>query len=73
MDPFPTEQWATDVLDEVRRAVWNPERGVKGRATRGSESLKKARFASWKNPEDLTGVLVRRSELNIQFVCLSDI
>lgn len=34
--------------------MWNAERGGKGRATRGSKSLKKARFALWKNPEDLT-------------------
>jgi transposase len=54
MDPFHTVQWATDALDEVRRTVWNAERGGKGRATRGSKSLKKARFALWKNPEDLT-------------------
>lgn len=54
MDPFHTVQWATDALDEVRRAVWNTERGGKGRSTRGSKSLKKARFALWKNPEDLT-------------------
>jgi transposase len=54
MDPFHTVQWATDALDEVRRAVWNAERGGKGRSTRGSKSLKKARFALWKNPEDLT-------------------
>lgn len=54
MDPFHTVQWATDALDEVRRAVWNAERGGKGRATRGSKSLKKARFALWKNPEDLS-------------------
>ena len=54
MDPFHTVQWATDALDEVRRATWNAERGGKGRATRDSKSLKKARFALWKNPEDLT-------------------
>jgi transposase len=54
MDPFHVVQWATDALDEVRRSVWNAERGGKGRATRGSKALKKARFALWKNPEDLT-------------------
>jgi transposase len=34
--------------------VWNDERGANGRATAGSKSLKKARWALWKNPEDLT-------------------
>ncbi|MET9603355.1 ISL3 family transposase [Streptomyces sp. NPDC006459] len=54
MDPFHTVKWATDALDVVRREVWNAERGGKGRATKGSKSLKKARFGLWKNPEDLT-------------------
>jgi transposase len=54
MDPFHTVQWATDALDAVRREVWNAERGGKGRATPGSKSLKKARWALWKRPEDLT-------------------
>lgn len=39
--------------DVVRRDVWNAERGGKSRATAGSKSLKRARFALWKNPEDL--------------------
>lgn len=54
MDPFHVTQWATDALDAVRRDVWNAERGGKGRTTTGSKSLKRARFALWKNPEDLT-------------------
>jgi transposase len=54
MDPFHTVQWATDALDTVRRQVWNDERGGNGRATAGSKSLKRARWALWKNPEDLT-------------------
>ncbi|MFI6063621.1 ISL3 family transposase, partial [Streptomyces sp. NPDC051286] len=54
MDPFHVVQWATEALDEVRRQVWNTERGGKGRATAGSKSLKKARWALWKRPEDLT-------------------
>ena len=54
MDPFHVVQWATEALDEVRRAVWNAERGGKGRSTAASKSLKKARWALWKRPEDLT-------------------
>ena len=52
MDPFHVVQWATRALDEVRRAVWNEARrgGQKAFAT----DLKGARFALWKNPEDLT-------------------
>lgn len=38
----------------VRREVWNAERKGKSRVTPGSKSLKKARFALWKNPGDLT-------------------
>ncbi|MGW3661510.1 ISL3 family transposase [Streptomyces sp. NPDC005151] len=54
MDPFHVVQWATEALDQVRRDVWNTERGGKGRATAGSKSLKRSRWALWKNPEDLT-------------------
>lgn len=57
MDPFHTVQWATDALDAVRREIWNAERGGKGRATPGSKSLKKARWALWKNPGAPRGVL----------------
>jgi len=70
-DPFHVIKWATDALDEVRRASWNqarrlaksePRRG-RGRPRAdapprpGSErgkALKGARYALWKNPEDLT-------------------
>jgi len=52
LDPFHVVSWATDALDEVRREVWNAarKRGQKAIAT----ELKGARFALWKNPEDLT-------------------
>jgi len=69
-DPFHVVKWATDALDEVRRASWNQARRLaqgqprrrRGRpradaAPRSSErvtALKGARFALWKNPEDLT-------------------
>jgi transposase len=51
-DPFHVVQWATDALDEVRREVWNAAR--KGGDTALAHQLKGARFALWKNPEDLT-------------------
>jgi transposase len=52
MDPYHVVAWATKALDEVRRDVWNAARkgGMKALAT----ELKGARYALWKNPEDLT-------------------
>ena len=52
MDPFHVVAWATKALDEVRRGVWNDARrgGLKAVAA----DLKGARYALWKNPEDLT-------------------
>jgi transposase len=52
MDPFHVVQWCTDALDEVRREVWNAARhgGMKALAS----DLKGARFALWRNPEDLS-------------------
>lgn len=62
-DPFHVVSWATEALDEVRRDVWNtarrgqPARGrvrKAGRAAGDARDLKHARYALWKNPEDLT-------------------
>ena len=52
LDAFHIVAWATDALDEVRRETWNTARrgGMSGHA----RDLKHARFALWKNPEDLT-------------------
>ncbi len=52
LDPFHIVSWATKALDEVRREVWNAARrnGQKSAA----KDLKGARYALWKNPEDLT-------------------
>jgi transposase len=52
MDPFHVVAWVTDALDEVRREVWNDARRAGQRAL--SKQLKGARYALWKNPEDLT-------------------
>jgi len=52
MDPFHVVQWATKALDEVRRTVWNEAR--RGGQKAIAADLKGARFALWKNPEDLT-------------------
>ena len=52
VDPFHVIALATDALDQVRREVWNEAR----RAGQGelARELKGARFALWKNPENLT-------------------
>ena len=58
-DPFHVVKWATEALDEVRRAAWNTARGAvtrrrAGRASGHAKALKHARYALWKNPENLT-------------------
>jgi transposase len=53
-DPYHVVAWASDALDQVRRDVWNTTRGGKGRATEQSTALKNARWALWKDPDDLT-------------------
>lgn len=52
VDPFHVIALATEALDRVRREVWNEARRQgQGDAAR---QLKGARFALWKNPENLT-------------------
>ena len=67
-DPFHVVRWATDALDAVRREAWNSARRAAsgsnraGRAhgqprrlaTGHARALKRARWALWKNPENLT-------------------
>jgi transposase len=62
-DPFHVVKWAGEALDEVRRETWNRLRrpdllptGSRERMLRQHHAhpIKKARFALWKNPEDLT-------------------
>jgi len=52
VDPFHVVQLATDALDEIRREVWNQARKTGEIAV--AKDLKGARFALWKNPENLT-------------------
>ncbi|MGH2843701.1 MAG: ISL3 family transposase [Solirubrobacteraceae bacterium] len=52
IDPFHVVQLATDALDEIRREVWNEAR--RAGQTQVARDLKGARFALWKNPENLT-------------------
>jgi transposase len=63
-DPFHVVGWATEALDEQRRAAWNHARGAargtsrannrNHRPTGATKALKNARWALWKNPEHLT-------------------
>lgn len=60
-DPFHVVSWATDALDEVRREAWNSARAGQRDRSRGrrgaygaARKLKRARWALWKNPENLT-------------------
>jgi transposase len=65
-DPFHVVSWATGALDEVRRETWRQARaaGQTSAARHGSRviktstgtarDLKGARYALWKNPENLT-------------------
>lgn len=52
MDPFHVVQWATRALDKVRRTLWNELRAAGDKDF--AESLKRSRYALWKNPENLT-------------------
>ena len=52
LDPFHVVSWATAALDQVRREVWNEAR--RSGQTAIARELKGARYALWKNPEDLT-------------------
>jgi transposase len=52
VDPFHVVMLATDALDDVRREVWNEARKT-GQIT-AAKDLKGARYALWKNPENLT-------------------
>jgi transposase len=52
VDPFHVIQLATDALDEIRREVWNEAR--KAGEVAAARDLKGARYALWKNPENLT-------------------
>lgn len=62
-DPFHVVAWATNALDVVRRAAWNEAAGrrrtnvVTGRrrtAAGAASTTARARYALWKNPENLT-------------------
>ena len=62
-DPFHVVAWATDALDVERRRAWNQAKGRRRRTEHTSpwvvslgdaRSFKNARYALWKNPENLS-------------------
>lgn len=66
-DPFHVVSWAAEALDQVRREVWQAARAQPGGSDprrRGrriipssagdARSLKRTRYALWKNPDNLT-------------------
>lgn len=72
-DPFHVVRWASDALDEVRRAAWNSARGaanrrVAGRSSGDALALKNARYALWKNPENLT----ERQQAKLAWIAKTD-
>ena len=72
-DPFHVVKWATEALDEVRRQAWNTARGAvtrrrAGRATGQAKALKHARYALWKNPENLT----ERQQAKLAWIAKTD-
>jgi transposase len=52
LDPFHVVAWATSALDSVRRRIWNTLRRAGDSAT--AKLVKDARFAVWRNPQDLS-------------------
>ena len=72
-DAFHIVAWATEALDEVRRSAWNEARGAltqrrAARATGTARALKHARYALWKNPENLT----TRQQAKLAWVAKTD-
>jgi transposase len=80
-DPFHVVGWATDALDAVRRDAWNQARRggntkvygwAAGRrqsvSTGHARALKNARYALWKNPENLTD----RQQAKLEWITKTD-
>lgn len=57
-DPFHVVKWANQALDEARREIWNRIRTRPTHRTQSAKGpgkpIKNARWALWKNPENLT-------------------
>ena len=80
-DPFHVVGWATEALDAVRREAWSNARRAghtrnhgwaHGRratvSTRTAQALRRARYALWKNPENLTD----RQRAKLEWIAKTD-
>jgi len=77
-DPFHVVKWANEALDDVRRAAWNTARRQAGGSSRGrrgyrlsrgdAQTVKKARWALWKNPDRLTA----RQQSTVAWIATND-
>jgi transposase len=67
IDPFHVVAWATDALDEERRAAWNRARR-QAADPELARRLKHSRHALWKNPEDLTA----RQQAKLAWIAAND-
>jgi transposase len=80
-DPFHVVGWATEALDAVRRDAWNNARreghtrnhgwahGRRATVSTGpAQALRRARYALWKNPENLTD----RQQVKLEWIAKTD-
>ena len=80
-DPFHVVGWATTALDAVRRDAWNTARRAGHTRTHGhahgrrvtvatgpAMALRRARYALWKNPENLTD----RQRVKLRWIAATD-
>lgn len=77
-DPFHIVAWATEALDEERRSAWNNAAGRRKKlprrqrrashATGEAKALMGARYALWKNPDNLT----ENQRLQISWIAKTD-
>jgi transposase len=79
-DPFHVVGWATEALDAVRRDAWNNARrghtrnhgwahGRRATVSTGPAlALRRARYALWKNPENLTD----RQQVKLEWIAKTD-
>jgi transposase len=73
-DPFHVVAWASEALDQERRRAWNEASGRRPvglhqhRSQGDARRLKRARYALWKNPEDLTS----RQQQQLDWIAKTD-
>ena len=75
-DPFHIVAWAGEALDIERRRAWNDARGGRystpalrrPRATGTARNIARARYALWKNPDDLS----ERQQHQLEWIAKTD-